>query len=276
VNVLAGKTLVSLSFDDGREDTYRTTYQVMKRYGFRGTIHVVTGYVDGTWMPEKWCTAKGAITVEQLKEMKDYGFEISSHGDKHITEKHDLLESIRKLRNWGLVEEDVGFSIPNSQLSEQIRKEFTEDLVNHGVAYMRGGRNPLSYSLKSKVFYGLYTISKLQWFYDLFNRHNWIDLHKNCSLNKYDLFSVVIRYEDHPGMIAKFIKSHFNKSNWVILMIHGIQEKNEDTYGKDPWCWDLNKFEQLCKHLKLMSDVGEISVRPILEVIKEEIWLGGR
>lgn len=266
---MAGRTIVTLSFDDGREDTYRTTYKIMKKYGLTGTIHVVTGYVDGTWIPKKWCTAKGAITVEQLKEMKDYGFEISSHGDTHITEKQDLLESIRKLRDWELIGGKVGFSIPNSQLSEQEKRKFAEYLAHNSVAYMRGGRNPLCYSFKSKVFYGLYTITKIQMFYDLFNKPNWINASENFKVNKYNLFSVVVRYEDNPSVVVKFIKNNCHESNWVILMIHGIQEKNEDTYGKDPWCWDLEKFEQLCKELKFMSDDGELSVRPILDVIKE-------
>lgn len=263
------KTVVSLSLDDGREDTYRMAYKIMKKYGLTGTIHVVTGYVDGSWIPENWYTAKGAIKVEQLKEMKDYGFEISSHGDKHITEEQDFLESIRKLRKWELIEDKVGFSIPYSKLSEQDRDKFSECLVNNRVTYMRGGRNPLCYSLKSKVFCGLYTITKIQFFYDLFNKHNWMDLSKNCKIYKYNLFSVVIRYGDPPDMIVKFIKSKVNRSKWVILMIHGIQEKNEDTYGQDPWCWDLDKFEQLCGQLKFMSDSGEISIKPIMDVIEE-------
>lgn len=261
-------TIISLSFDDGREDTYRIAYSIMKKYGLVATIHITTGYVDGTWKPEKWHTAKGAVTIEQLKEMKDFGFEISSHGDKHTIDKEDLLTSIKKLKYWGLIEDEVGFSIPNSQISEKYKKIFTQYLIDNNVAYMRGGRNPLCYSLRSKTFYGLYNITKNNFFYDSFNFHNCIDINGNIELNKYDLYSVIIRYEDSSDMVAKFIKNNVDKSKWIIFMLHGIQEKNEDTYGKDPWCWDAVKFEWLCKQLKVMSDDGEISVRPILDVVK--------
>lgn len=262
------KTLISLSFDDGREDTYRVAFKIMKKYGLKGTIHVTTGYVDKTWNEEKWKTAKGPISVEQLKEMKEYNFEISSHGDKHITENNDLSVSIEKLKQWGLINEKIGFSIPRSKLLEN-KLEFSKYLEINRVSYMRGGRSPLCYSLKSKIIYVLYNLTKIQLFYDLFNRHNCISIRENYIENKYDLFSVIIRYEDNPSTVVKFIKSNINKSKWIILMLHSIQEKNEDNYGKDPWCWDANKFEQLCKELKVMSDAGEILVKPILDVIED-------
>lgn len=261
------KTIISLSFDDGREDTYRVAFKIMKKYGLKGTIHVTTGYIDETWTEKNWKTAKGPISIEQLKEMKEDNFEISSHGDKHIAENNDLSVSIEKLKHWGLINENVGFSVPTSQLKD--KREFSKYLERNKVSYMRGGRSPLCYSLKSKVIYVLYKLTKIQLFYDLFNRHNCMSIGENCIENKYDLFSVVIRYEDNPSRVVRFIESNINKGKWIILMMHSIQEKNEDNYGKDAWCWEANKFEKLCKELKVMADAGEISVKPILDVIED-------
>ena len=38
------KTVV-LSFDDGREDTYTNAWPILKQYGLRGTINVVTDFI---------------------------------------------------------------------------------------------------------------------------------------------------------------------------------------------------------------------------------------
>jgi cobalamin biosynthesis Co2+ chelatase CbiK len=81
------------------------------------------------------------------------------------------------------------------------------------------------------------------------------------------LFSVIIRFRDDPRMVVEFIKNNISRKNWIILMLHSIQDENEETFGKDPWCWSSEKFEKLCIGLKEMSDAGEISVRPIMDVI---------
>ena len=96
------KPIISLSFDDGREDTYWVAFQIMKKYGLTGTLHITTGFVDQTWNEQKWSRMNQPVTVRQLREMKEYGFEISSHADKHLVEKNDLLKSIEKLRKWNV------------------------------------------------------------------------------------------------------------------------------------------------------------------------------
>lgn len=259
------KTIVSLSFDDGREDTYRVAYNIMKKYGITGTIHVTTGYIDGTWKPDDWKTSKGPISIEQLREMKQNGFEISSHGDRHITDKEDLLVSISKLKRWDLIDDKVGFSIPNSKLTEQEKNDF---LRNNDIYYMRGGRIPQCYNLKSKVIYGMYVLFKVQYLYDLFNSGNLIST--NNDIKPYDLYSIVIRKEDDPKTILRFINNQSKKSKWLIFMLHSIQSKSEQTYGKDPWCWEDKKFEKFCMGLKKMLDEGNILIEPIINVIKHD------
>jgi len=263
------KTLVSISFDDGREDTYRVAYGIMKRYGLAGTIHVTTGYVDKTWENGKFNSSAGPLKIEELKEMKACGFEISSHGDKHMTGKKDLQDSLKKLKEWDLIGEQAGFSIPKSQLSEQEKEVFSGFLKENGILYMRGGRSSKCYSLESKAFYALYNAMKLQKFYDLFNCHNLMDLEGSGSFSRYDLHSVVIKGGDDPHMVSQFIEQNAAGKSWIILMLHGIQNKGDENYEKDQWSWSSDKFEQLCSQLKEMSDAGRISVVTIMDGVRE-------
>lgn len=260
------KTIVSLSFDDGREDTFRIAYRIMKKFDLVGTIHVTTGYVDKTWENKKWKTSKGPITVEQLKELSDYGFEISSHGDKHITNKDDLLISIKKMQEWGIIGDKVGFSIPCSKLSEAEKVSYAKYLKTTNVAYMRGGRSQYCYSFLSKVCYLLYNATNSTLFYSLFNRYNCINPN-DCRFNPYNLQSVVIRSSDKADVITEFIKE--NNGSWIIFMLHGIQNNDEDTYGKDPWCWDAIEFEKLCANLRELIGQNMVSVKTILDVVSK-------
>ena len=82
------KLYISLSFDDGRIDNYTNVLNILKKYNLNATIHVITGYIDGTYN-NKLASSAGPCNIKQLLEMKKNGFEISLHGDKHTTEFND-------------------------------------------------------------------------------------------------------------------------------------------------------------------------------------------
>ena len=105
----------------------------------------------------------------------------------------------------------------------------------------------------------------------MFNKKNCIDIYGDAGIDKYDLFSVVIRQEDKYSTVSNFISSFKDNPKWIIFMLHGIQSKSEETYGKDSWCWDVDNFENLCKSLRNMIDNEEIYVKPILDVIVEKV-----
>ncbi|ADY56017.1 polysaccharide deacetylase [Syntrophobotulus glycolicus DSM 8271] len=65
---------VVITFDDGYEDNYLNAYPVMKKYGFTGTIFMVSNYVDGT----------GYLKTEHLRELQANGWIIGGHTAEHI------------------------------------------------------------------------------------------------------------------------------------------------------------------------------------------------
>ena len=74
--VTSGKAVpvkpVVLTFDDGYADTYSVVYPALKKYGFAATVYVNPGDVGQR------------LTWEQIKEMKDGGVTIASHGYNHV------------------------------------------------------------------------------------------------------------------------------------------------------------------------------------------------
>jgi peptidoglycan/xylan/chitin deacetylase (PgdA/CDA1 family) len=69
------KRSVIITIDDGYRSTYEIVYPIMKKYGFRATLFIYTAFVGAS---------RNAVTWDQLREMKKYGFEIGSHTIGHI------------------------------------------------------------------------------------------------------------------------------------------------------------------------------------------------
>ena len=255
------KTVVFLSFDDGREDTARIAYPIMRKYGLTATIHITTGFVDGTWKPDNWKSCDKAMSVNDVINMYNDGFEISLHGDKHQTDLDDLLVSKNKLATWGIDVDNIGFSVPNSQISDAQKQDFSEILKKHHIKYMRCGRNSKCYTFVSKVCFILYKFLRFQSCYNLFNKYNLNNPRRNYELN-----TVVVKSTDKAITIKRFIEKYKTDSN-IILMLHSVLSKSDELYGKDSWCWDVKQFEELCQYLKEASSKGEICVKNICEEV---------
>lgn len=70
------KKSVVITFDDGYEDNYVNAYPILKEFGQRAVIFVISSTVD-----------HGSLTSDQLKEMQKNGIDIQSH-----TVNHDQLD----------------------------------------------------------------------------------------------------------------------------------------------------------------------------------------
>lgn len=68
------KRSVVITIDDGYRSTYDIAFPIMKKYGFRATLFIYTAFVGASRNAVKW---------DQLREMKEYGFEIGSHTISH-------------------------------------------------------------------------------------------------------------------------------------------------------------------------------------------------
>lgn len=91
-NVAQIEKPVILSFDDGYMDNYTELFPILKKYGVKATIFVVTGIVD--YNPR-------TLTSAQIKEMSDSGLvSIQSH-----TATHPYLRGMsREQQLWELVQ----------------------------------------------------------------------------------------------------------------------------------------------------------------------------
>lgn len=73
---------VLITFDDGYLDNYKNAYPILKKYGFKATIFVVTSFMG---------TQKNYLNWEQARELELNGISIESHTVSHksMTELND-------------------------------------------------------------------------------------------------------------------------------------------------------------------------------------------
>jgi peptidoglycan/xylan/chitin deacetylase (PgdA/CDA1 family) len=65
---------IILTFDDGNLDNYFNAFPILQKYGFTGTLYVVANYVG----------VDPFMSADQIKEMAAAGWEIGSHGMRHL------------------------------------------------------------------------------------------------------------------------------------------------------------------------------------------------
>lgn len=126
-----------LTFDDGYENNYSALFPLLKKYGFRATIFVITSYVDKN---------SAYLTSTQIKEMNSYGVDIESH-----TVNHPYLNSLTK----------------DKQLYELTEsKSFLQKLLNkkiNYIAYPYGAHNSDTLSAAEEAGYKLALTTDGRW-----------------------------------------------------------------------------------------------------------------
>ena len=77
---------IVLTFDDAYRNVYQVAWPLMRERAMTGTLFVVADHVGGS---NEWDQAKGMprlelMDVAELKSMADAGWEIGSHGCRHL------------------------------------------------------------------------------------------------------------------------------------------------------------------------------------------------
>jgi len=253
---------IVFTFEDGRADNYTIAKNIMDNYGFKGTIFITTGFIDGTWKDnDVLMSPSRPLTIDEIKKLKNNGWEIGLHGDKHQSTIHDMSECSKKLINWKIKEEHFGVSIPNSDATNA---EVLSLFKNNNVKYVRRGRKTDVTKIKNKLLYAIYTIFGFNYAYQKFNLPNIIKLDE---VDKCYIPSVVVKSKDKPENIINFIDKSPDDS-LIVLMFHSILSVEHPLINKDVWSWSEDKFSKFCFELNKLCSDKAIKVIPLIEIFR--------
>ena len=77
--------LVGLTFDDGYQDFLANAMPVLQEHGFTATVFVLAGRLGGENEWSRPGPHKALLTGDEVRDIANAGFEIGSHGLRHIS-----------------------------------------------------------------------------------------------------------------------------------------------------------------------------------------------
>jgi peptidoglycan/xylan/chitin deacetylase (PgdA/CDA1 family) len=135
---------VILTFDDGNENIYLNAFPLMKKNSFTGVIYIIANRIN----------ADGFLTEDQIRELLSAGWEIGSHGMKHI----DLVLHPDALRDEigsskKKIEEVLGIKVTNFAYPFGTATKTTMDWVKQ-IGYLAGmGLGITNQQNKENIYY---------------------------------------------------------------------------------------------------------------------------
>ena len=235
---------IMFSFDDGREDTYRNAYRILKKFGFVGTINITSDFIlhEKNYKCFKTCLNK-SMSKEEILECQINGWEIAAHGSTHTNNIDDLLFGIQQLKEMGVDVKNIGFASPGSYLTEYNNKDFM-NLVNNGrLAYIRSG---LQTRREGYIFILLTLINRL-----IHNKYLFYLLRNKVILKnnkkKFILSLGITKYTSLNEVI--YFLNKLNDNEGVILAFHSILSPDDKGYDVDKRYWDCKTLEGVCSYL---------------------------
>lgn len=249
---------ITLSFDDGREDNYRVAAPILKKYGIPATIFCTTGFIDGSWKKKDggWKSVSTAVTVDQLIEMSQNGWEIGLHGDRHITELEDWETAVRKITEWGLKKGKIPFSIPDSKGVKDTLELIKSSSLKDDISCVRQGRAVNTKNPWYVLLYVLYTKLNIQDAYNIFNKPSVVNREQ---INPYEIPSVVVKRDDSPEMLLRFIDI-MPENSWTVFMLHSILPEDDVLYKADGWTYSERSFEHFVRGLAQLEKAKMIKM----------------
>ena len=105
---------VVITFDDGYRDTYEIVMPILKQYGFKSTLFVLTA------------DSERRLTWQELREMKAAGMAVASHSNTHrnlagmtVTAQTEEIIRSKELLDRNLSQDTRFFSYPNGSFSKE-------------------------------------------------------------------------------------------------------------------------------------------------------------
>ena len=251
---------ISLSFDDGRWDTYCNVLPIMEKHDFKITVNVITDFIEHPMNYHLSCCRNGAMTVDNLLECAELGHELAAQGATHQNSTDDVISCISRMKQWGFDVENIGFASPHSYLTPNNADQISA-LVNEGIIkYIRSGIQTRRLGL---IYAGLTWFERKTHSKRLF----WW-LNKRCVLNPNRssfILSITVTASTTVEQLMYVIERMRNEQA-VVFNFHSILRLGEPGYGEGTWYWDADRLDSFCERIRQNH---QLNVVRTIELVRE-------
>lgn len=187
--------MITFAFDDGCQSTYDKAFPILEKYSYPATAFIITSFVGES----------GYMTIEQILDLADNGWEIGSHTVSHadLTEisddqlNYELLESKKYLEIFGLKVEN--FSSPYGKYDKRVIEAVTQYYASHRTAWPAGLN----------------------------------DLPLKDSEDRYYLKSVSVEAKTTVEEVKQWITRAKEEGKWLILLFHHIDKSGDYNWSSE-------------------------------------------
>lgn len=139
-----GKKLCILTFDDGYEDNHRVMFPIIKEFGYKAVIFLLSNRTYNSWDADNKDNPEKRLELmsdEQIKEMAEYGIEFGAHSETHPRladipldkAREEIFECKKKLEErYGMP--FITFAYPYGSQNEEVKKLAKEAGFTYAVA----------------------------------------------------------------------------------------------------------------------------------------------
>ena len=257
---------IAFSFDDGRKDTYRMFYEILKVRNIPFTLNVTTGYINKTIEEKDYPSLNEAMTPEELYDLsKEELVEISGHGRKHNNNIVNFIEGINDIRNQLKISDRIGIASPQCRFDVTNIQDCKKIFDENDVLYLRTGYRFYKYAFIKKVLRRINRLLKNSFiYYFVYNESN---IEKN---DDYILHSAIVTKYDTLNNIRYFVDKAIEDNKSYIFMFHSILKKNEEFYD-DTYSWDYYKFQELCDYLKKLENEKKLKLIKVNDFVRNDL-----
>ena len=244
--------IITLSFDDGRVDTYTVAKEILEKNNIPATINIATGYIEGN-------VAIGTNTPPMTKEnvielASNELFEIAAHGDLHKNDFDDIAVGREKLLSWLGKDGNIGFASPGSVMTVDYINDNEDKLKEIGFSYIR-----TSCIHQKKCFEKVKTLSRKAARVTnsaLLYRLAYSDLTvvDGLAVTSIPVFSFTTFRQ-----MKSIIRLAVRRGMLLTLMFHSVCKPGDSGY-ENIYSHDWDGFSRLVSYLAKMRDTGKLQI----------------
>jgi len=123
---------IIITFDDGYESVYQNALPILDKYGFKSVVYVITDFIGkyNTWEAVSFQQKHRHLSLSQLIDLQNNGFEIASHSKTHRflpflkgNEVQIEVEASKAYLEDKMGERIISFCYPYGRMSQQAREK---------------------------------------------------------------------------------------------------------------------------------------------------------